>query len=588
MGQSKLTGIYCVHPQNFAWFLGAGTSRAAGLPTASDILWDMKRDYYCQEQNQEILRQDIQDDAIRTRIQTYMESKGFPPQWADNEYPTCFKKIFGDDKKRQRSYLREILSEDKVSLSVGNRVMGALMVHGHIRAVFTTNFDSVVEKAVAEMGEQSLAAYHLEGSASANNALNNEEYPLYCKLHGDFRYENLKNLPEELKVQNEELSRCFVNAANRFGLIVIGYSGRDASVMALFRDALNSNNPFPHGLFWVGINGSPIHPEVKKLLELAQSKNVQAEYVRIETFDAFMLRLWRNIEDKPPGMDAKVRRTQAMSVTIPLPDLGNSYPIMRMNALPVTSFPQQCLKLSFRSPKTWSDLREIQKQSPGNLIFTITDSVWCWGIKDHIKHAFPNDLLSTDAVNIPPNLSAATNLRIRGFFKEALCKALVRDKPLLCRDMHFKKTFLIANSSTDDKSKLRSLAKITGEISGNVPNLLTPVDDKHPEAERVNWAEAVQVSLDFKNGNLWLLLNPDIWIWPPRARKISAAFIENRRKNRFNKKFNDLLDAWVRIILGTDERNTEVMVSAFAQGSEAENPSFCLVTRTAFSKRLTS
>ena len=108
-------------------------------------------------------------------------------------------------------------------------------------------------------------------------------------------------------------------------------------------------------------NGSPIHPEVKKLLELAQGKNVQAEYVKIETFDAFMLRLWRNIEDKPPDMDTKVRRTQAMSVTIPLPDLGNAYPIMRMNALPVTSFPQQCLKLSFRSPKTWSDLREIQK-----------------------------------------------------------------------------------------------------------------------------------------------------------------------------------------------------------------------------------
>ena len=152
--------------------------------------------------------------------------------------------------------------------------------------------------------------------------------------------------------------------------------------------------------------------------------------------------------------------------------------------------------------------------------------------------------------------------------------------------MHFK-TFLIANSSTDDKSKLRPLTEITGEISGYVPKLFTPVDDQHPKAERVRWAEAVQVSLDFKNGNLWLLLNPDIWIWPPRMRKTSANFIENRRKDRFNKKFNDLLDAWVRIILGTDERNTEVMVSAFAQGSEAENPSFCLATRTAFSKRLT-
>lgn len=278
-----MTGIYCERPKNFAWFLGAGTSSTAGLPTADAILWDMKRRYYCSEENQEILRQDIENDAVRARIQTYMESKGFPAQWEHNEYSIYFEKIFGDNKERQRAYLKKILSEEQVSLSVGNRVMGALMVCGHIQTVFTTNFDTVVEKAVAEMGERSLAAYHLEGSTSANNALNNEEYPLYCKLHGDFRYESLKNLSEDLKEQDQELSRCLVNALNRFGLIVVGYSGRDTSVMTLLRDALDSNNPFPHGLFWAGIDNSPMCPEVEKLLELARSKNVQAEYVRIET-----------------------------------------------------------------------------------------------------------------------------------------------------------------------------------------------------------------------------------------------------------------------------------------------------------------
>ena len=587
MDQNELTGIYCTHPQNFAWFLGAGTSRAAGLPTASDILWDMKRHYYCREENQEILRQDIENDAVRARIQAYMESRGFPPQWTDNEYPAYFKKIFGNDKERQRIYLKKVLSEDEVSLSVGNRVMGALMSHRHIRAVFTTNFDSVVEKAVAEMAGQSLVAYHLEGSAAANNALNNEEYPLYCKLHGDFRYENLKNLPEDLKEQNQELSKCLVNAANRFGLIVIGYSGRDASIMALFRNALDSNNPFPHGLFWVGIDDSPMYSEIGELLELARNKNIQAQYVKIETFDSFMLRLWRNIEDKPHDMDAKVRRTKAISVTIPLPEPGIANPIIRMNALPVLSFPKQCLKLSFRTPKTWPDLREKKKQFPGKLILTMPDSVLCWGRKEHIKQVFSSDLLSSEAVDIPPDLSVAKNLAIRGFLKEALGKALVRNKPLLYRSRHFK-TFLIAGSLADDKSKLKPLIKIVGEISGNIPNLVAPVDDEHPKTEPVRWAEAVQVSLNMKDGNLWLLLSPDIWIWPPRARKISANFIENRCKDRFNKKFNDLLGAWIQIILGTNERNAKVTVSAFAQGNEVENPSFCLATRTAFSKRLTS
>src|SRR5438045_3250851 len=33
-----------------AWFLGAGTSAVAGLPTATDIIWGLKRRYYCREE----------------------------------------------------------------------------------------------------------------------------------------------------------------------------------------------------------------------------------------------------------------------------------------------------------------------------------------------------------------------------------------------------------------------------------------------------------------------------------------------------------------------------------------------------------
>jgi hypothetical protein len=103
---------------------------------------------------------------------------------------------------------------------------------------------------------QSLSAYHLEGSSAANQALNNEEYPLYCKLHGDFRYDSLKNLSADLATQNAALSDCLVNAGNRFGFIVAGYSGRDLSVMELLDKVLETNNPFPHGLFWTGLKGS--------------------------------------------------------------------------------------------------------------------------------------------------------------------------------------------------------------------------------------------------------------------------------------------------------------------------------------------
>ena len=142
------------------------------------------------------------------RIQTFMEARNFPEQGADEEYSIYFQKMFGKDKERQRRYLREVLSEDRVTLSVGNRALGALISSGLCRVAFTTNFDSVVEKAVAEVGERSLSAYHLEGSGSAVEALNNEEFPLYCKLHGDFRYDSLKNLAADLERQNKALSEC--------------------------------------------------------------------------------------------------------------------------------------------------------------------------------------------------------------------------------------------------------------------------------------------------------------------------------------------------------------------------------------------
>jgi SIR2-like domain len=585
MDQGEFTSIFCVRPQNFAWFLGAGASATAGLPTATDIIWDLKRRYYCREENQDISRQDMQNEAIRTRIQGYMESRGFPVLWAPDEYPAYFEKIFAQDKERLRRYLKAILSEDRVTLSVGNRVLAALIASGLCRAAFTTNFDSVVEKAVAEVAGQSLSAYHLEGSTAANQALNNEEYPIYCKLHGDFRYDSLKNLPADLATQNAALSECLVNAGNRFGFIVTGYSGRDLSIMDLIRTVLETNNPFPHGLFWTGIKGSAIRPAVEDLLEQARAKGVNAEYVPIETFDALMLRLWRNIDGRPAKLDAQVRKLASTSVSIPLPQEGSAKPVLRLNALPVLSLPSQYLELTFKSSKDWDDIRRAGVASRGNLILTKAECVWCWGARDLIKQVFGADLSSIGERDTPTDLCSPHNLYVKGFVEEALCKALARKKPLRTR-MGRSSAFLISDSNPKAQSDLEPLSKVIGATSGIVAGLVAPVTDDHPHPEKVTWAEAVRVSIDFKNGQLWLLLDPDISIWPPRARKIAVDFLDQRRGDRYNKTYNALLDAWVRIILGTDERNAEITFSAFDGGTGAENPSFRVASRTAFARRL--
>lgn len=583
MEQSELIGLVCLRPQNFAWFLGAGASRSAGLPTATDLLWDMKRRYYCSEENQDISRQEMQVEAIQDKIQKYIESQGFPPLWDDAEYTSCFVRIFGDDKERQRKYIKAMLSEEHVSLSVGHRVLGAMLASGLTRAVFTTNFDTVIEKAVAEVAGTSLGAYHIEGASSANEALNNEEFPIYCKLHGDFRYDSIKNLPEELATQNTHLAQCMINAANRFGFIVSGYSGRDESIMELFRSALAASNPFPHGLFWTGMSGKPIQV-VSDLLDAAKAKGIRAEYVQIETFDSLLSRTWRNIEGRLKALDGKVRKTETSRVAIPLPKNGSHNPLLRLNALPIHNLPSQCLQLNFKASVEWSELRKAQHETEGRLVLTKAENVWCWGEQRTARDHFGTALASIDTADLPEDLSRPESLHLRGFLEDALAKAIARSRPLLARTTRTG-TWLIVDRHSEDPTTLSSLQQVVGKVSGKIPGLFTEADENFPRQEQIEWAEAARVSLDVKQDQAWLLVDPDIWIWPPRGRRIATDFLDRRRGNRFNDTFNALLNAWVNLLLGPHERNSDIPISPFDNGSEVENPRFTLGSRTAYSRR---
>jgi hypothetical protein len=243
------------------------------------------------------------------------------------------------------------------------------------------------------------------------------------------------------------------------------------------------------------------------------------------------------------------------------------------------------MALTFRGAKDWDDLRVAS--SNGKLILTKSDAVWCWGAAGDIAAAFGDDLLSAVRCDLPADFSAPENLHFKRFVEDALCAALAKGKRLLCRRTR-ESAFLVANPHAKTGSGFERLSHVLGPIFGTIPGLLAPVTEQHPEPVKVDWAEAVRVSVDFKNGHPWLLLDPDIWIWPARARHGAVGFLDERRSDRYNQKFDAILDAWIRIVLGTDERNVEVTVRPFDEGQEAENPSFGIGSRSAFARRLVS
>lgn len=587
MRQSELIQVLSEAVNQFSWFLGAGTSQSAGLPTAWDVMWDLKRRHYCKEENQEIAANDVENAAVREKITAYMDAHNFPPPGDPGEYSACFKLIFRDDYERQRAYLSASLDEKRISLTQGHRILAALMSLDAARTVFTTNFDSVIEKAYAAVAGKDIAAFHLEGSYAALTALNREAFPIYTKLHGDFRYRSIKNLEDDLKSQNEELGRAAVTAWNRFGLVVAGYSGRDDSVMALMRSALEGTNPFPHGLYWTTLKGRPPMQAVTDLIAAAKSKGVKAEIVEIETFDSFMSRLWRQLPNRPGELVKAVGRAADRTVNIDLPGAGTRAPIIRMNALPIAQLPSQCFKLTFKDAPDWEALRKAERAAEGAILLTKEVDVYAWGLESEVRKAFGANAPEIAALDIGDRVAELDkNLYLKGFVEGGLALALKRGKPLVHRASRYGSTLIVERQSARSPllKGLSEAVESGGHVYGQVSGLMTKPTEEHPESISVWWAEAVEIDLQQIGGRTWVLLKPDVYIWPRWARREASTFLDRRMRGRYNGPANALMSAWIELLLPGTPRHTDRTLTSFDHVAGPGNPTFVVNDRTGFSK----
>lgn len=560
------------------WFLGAGASRSSGLPTATDITWELKRKYYCRQQNQDVQAHDISNQAVRARIQGFMDSRNFPLLWDPSEYSFYFELTFGKDYAAQQQYLTEALSTSKISSTIGHRALASLLCIGRARVVFTTNFDEVVETAYAAISGHNLTTFHLEGSYAAVDALNADRFPILAKLHGDFRYQNVKNLPKDLLHNDGQIQKCFIAAAARFGMIVSGYSGRDQNVIAMFRDAIDQNNAFPHGLFWTTPRVATVAPNVCGLLEYAQSKGIRCGLVQTGTFDEMLSKFWRQTENKPAALDEKVRSAAAKLVSISLPALGNRYPMLRTNALLITKCPTACGAIHYDGDIDVGMMKSKMFETQPDCTVAYTDRLLFWGASGELGKILDAKRIRT--IETFEFADIAKTVDESGFVKsmveETIAKGLLRDKPINLRRQE--RTWFAAvkhDSASDDiYTPLRRaigkgpLASIHGDLQG---------------MHGVHWGEAVSIRAEERNGRLWLLLRPDIWISPLKEREKATNFLRERKLRRYNPQAFEILSAWIQILLGDVGQGQAATIIAFSGADFSAQ--FEISTRTAYSRR---
>ncbi len=561
------------------WFTGAGAPRSSGLPTAYDLIWDLKRRYYCERENQDVQAQDVRSAGVRARIQSYADGHGFPPEGSNQEYSKCFELVFGDDYGAQRAYLQEQLSADKVTLTIGQRAHAALLAMGKARIVFTTNFDEVLESAYAHAADSPLSAFHLEGSYEALDALNQEQFPLYAKIHGDFRYRSVKNLEADLKTNDSEIQKCFIAAAGHNGLIISGYSGRDTNVMAMFEEALSQPNPFPHGVWWTVPRFAGTVPQaVESFILKAREKGIQAGVVETGPYDVMLSKLWRQIPDKPRELDDKVRSARAMPVSIKLPETGGGYPILRTNALPLTNLPTQCGKIAGGGAISNADLFAKIREARLQAAVPAEHGLLFWGDPKAAAACIGVDSTAAEKHEFADPLSAmAGDTFLKSFFEAGLVAAINKDAPIVVRKRGRSFYAVVSHKHVDD-DRVRNLKKAVGDRSGS-----GPVFGSVPGLEDTQWAEAVELRLEHRGESVWLMLQPDIWINPLTQREHARDFMRERRLRRWNRQSYEILSAWIELLFGSVGETGELSIT---YASECAYPvSFGISTRTCFSRR---
>jgi hypothetical protein len=184
---------WAVHTRKVAWLLGAGASAAAGVPTAGRIVDDLLLRLYADTFG--LVRQslDATDPAVAARVRTHFDgSHGMPPAGSDEEYSAAFEATMPDPHTRA-AYLRALLGGRRPCY--GQRVLGAAVTAGHTDLVMTTNFDELVETAVADARAAAAGAARpslltiaaLDSAGRASAAAAHDGWPLLIKLHGDFR-----------------------------------------------------------------------------------------------------------------------------------------------------------------------------------------------------------------------------------------------------------------------------------------------------------------------------------------------------------------------------------------------------------------
>ena len=358
-------------------------------------IWEWKRDIFLTNNpGLEDQFSELSLASVKERIQRWLDGKGgYPPADSGDEYPYYIESCFPVPDSRRHYFQEKVRAAQP---HIGYQLLCFLAEAEIVRSVWTTNFDGLTARAAANFP---IAPVEVGIDCQERLPRQPRKGELLCvSLHGDYRYDKLANTKNELLQQQEsQLLQALTTTIKDHSLIVIGYSGRDQSVMEALTAAYREQGSAP--LYWCGF-GHDIPPAVTSLIETARANGRSAFFVPTDGFDNVMSRLARHCltaEQRQKATTVLTRGTEAAK-TQRLPFSIDDAPIaavIKSNAFEVEC-PSELFAFDLKQwpkEKVWAWVEQTAEAH--NCLAVPFRKVLAFGTLDDIKGGFGEHISGT-------------------------------------------------------------------------------------------------------------------------------------------------------------------------------------------------
>lgn len=238
----------------YAVFLGSGVSKEAGIPTGGEIFYNAVKLLYKLDNN-------IGEIENNEDVDIWFEKS----EYKDFTYSKILEELCPKPEER-RQFLEEHFLGKKPTDS--HYLIADLVSKDMVKVIVTTNFDRLMETALDSRN----IAYTIISSEEELKTSHPREHSncWILKLHGDYKRLNIKNTNKELEKLEDNIEKEFQEILDRFGIVMVGYSGSDRGVMTCFK-----KRDSKYTLYWLARD--KINDDAKEMVNSQDGRIIKRE-----------------------------------------------------------------------------------------------------------------------------------------------------------------------------------------------------------------------------------------------------------------------------------------------------------------------